>query len=132
MVDAFVRRQQDLEESATSEINRRQELEDHVERLSLEVEELRAEKLKLSDCLEGERFTHSKTVEALGKASSELLKKTELLETEQKARVAAEGRSTELDEVVGAQKQKIENLELQLESEKHVTDMASQELANLR
>ena len=125
MVDVFLRRQQDLEETADLELVRRQKLEADVERLSLEVEELRAEKLKLSDCLEGERFSRSKTAEALGKASSELLKKNELLEGEQKARADAEGRSAELDKIINIQKQKIKDIGLQLESEKHVTDMAN-------
>jgi len=79
-----------------------------------------------------ERFAHAKRVEAFGKASSDLLKKIELLEAEQKARIEAEGRSVKLNKTISVQKQKIEDLELQLESEKHVTDAANQELLKLR
>ena len=106
MVDAFVRRQQDLEETIDSEVARRQKLEADVERLLLEVEELHAEKRKVSDCLEGESFSHSKTAEALAKSSSELLKRNELFEGEQKARAIAESRSAELEKVASVQKQK--------------------------
>ena len=62
-----MRRQQDLEETTTLEFDRRQKLEADVERLSLEIGELRAENSKLSDSLEGERFGHAKTVEAFGR-----------------------------------------------------------------
>jgi len=132
LVDTFVRRQQDLEETVDSEVARREKLEADVERLSVEIDELRAEKLKLNDCLEREKLSHSKATEALANSSSELLKKNELLEGEKKARAVAEKRSVELEKVIGVQKQKIEDLELQLESEKHVTDAARRELASIR
>ena len=132
MVDAFVGRQQDLEETVDSEVARREKLEADVERLSGEIDELRAEKLKLNDCLEREKLSHLEAAEALANSSSELSKKNELFEGERKARVIAEKRSADLEKVVGVQKRKIENLELQLESEKHVADAAREELASIR
>ena len=59
------------------------------------------------------------------------MKKTELFEAEQKARIETENRFVELNKIVSLQKQKIDDLELQLESEKHVTDTAKQELTKL-